>query len=131
RIATFPEFGIWIHHDSRMNRPAPKTMNVRPHIQLRGPLHVRMAILENDFRFTRRESILVGNTPSQDERAVVEPKISGIPKHYFPDLGFKHYPVVPEHDTKLFRRLSHQLPILEKHLCGGERVGFQNSLHSR
>src|SRR5215813_12866753 len=87
-----------------------------------------MAKLENDFRFTRREPVLVGNASSQDERVVVEAKIEGIPKHHFADLGFEHYTVVPEHDTELFRRSSHQLPILEKHFCRGEGVGFQNKL---
>src|SRR5262245_46841208 len=87
-----------------------------------------MAKLENDFWFTRREPVFVGNASSQDERVVVEPKIGGIPKHHFPDLGFKHHTIVLEPDTKLFRRSGHQLPIVKKYLCGGEGVGFQNKL---
>jgi hypothetical protein len=52
--------------------------NIRPHVQFRGLLHVRVTKFENDFGFICREAIFVGNALSQDERMIVEPEVGGV-----------------------------------------------------
>src|SRR6266536_2584149 len=104
------------------------TGDVRPHVQVRSLLHVRVAELENDFRFARREAIFVRNAPSQDERMVVEPEVGGVQEEHFPDLGLKDHTLVDEPNTELLRRARNQVAILEEDFCGRKTVGLQDEL---
>src|SRR5262244_875417 len=52
--------------------------DIRPDVEVRSCLEVRMAKLENDLRIASRETILIANTPAQYEGMVVEPKVRGV-----------------------------------------------------
>ena len=68
--------------------------NVRPHVEFSGLLDVRVPELENDFRLARGKAVSVANTPSQDERIVVEPEVGGIQEQHFPDRGPEDHSLV-------------------------------------
>jgi hypothetical protein len=104
------------------------TRDTRPHVELRGRLHVRMAELEHHLRVAYGEAVLIGDAPSQDERIVVEPEIRGVQEEHFPDLGLQHHALRREPDTKLLGRPTHELAILLENLGGGEAVGLEDQL---
>src|SRR6266851_6682188 len=85
-----------------------------------------MAELEDDFRFSRREAVFVGHTPSQDERMVVEPEIGGVQEEHFANLGLKDHTLIDEIDTEFLCGPRHQLAILEAGVCGRKAIGLQD-----
>src|SRR5215471_5000595 len=58
--------------------------NIRPHVQVRRLLHIRMPELEDDFRIANGEPVLIRDAPPQDEGIVVETEFLGIEEYNLP-----------------------------------------------
>jgi hypothetical protein len=79
-----------------------------PHIHLGGFLEVRMAELEDEFRDADGKPVLIVETPAQDERVVIEPKVCGVQEQDFPDLGERILEALSgEVNVHLFRGAPH------------------------
>src|ERR1700722_3983426 len=119
---------IFQRQDLRLELDPIVTGDLRPHVLFRGLLHVRVAELEDDFRFARREAVFVEYPPSQDERMVIELEIGGVQEEHFTDLRFKDHILIDEVDPEILCGPRHQLAIFEERFCGRKAVGFQDKL---
>src|SRR6185369_1257393 len=103
--------------------------NVRPDIQFRSLLQIRVPELEDYFRLTHGKAVFVGNAPAQDEGIVVKFVVRSVEENDLPYLGsLAHHGISGKPYTEIIGRTAHKTAELMEARHRGEAVGLQNNL---
>lgn len=105
------------------------SQNIRPDIGLRRNLHIGVSELEDEFRIADGETILVWNSPAQNERVVIEAEVFRINEQHFSELHWLCFETsAREPDAVLFGGLAHDLSEIEQAFARNKLVRPKNQL---